>query len=531
MICRNLLGHYYCLGLPCVLNALQGTSIGSTLPFAVVCALSAGKKNLVPAIKFRYQCPGLNDSVMELLPHTKIGGWAHRRAISSRFYWKSDLIEIGQKLAELEEDWDLGKPGAQERLESFRKQRKDLVDSIIQSCAEFENWINAEAVAQASDARERRTQRRKALKDRILAAGYDSADIDYIGMSTVPGANVNKVLTEEAWRRIRTKVEKRLSSARAERLSSERRRRECICKAKAEQFYSVILRQVLPIQRLYLPAVSQAHELSCFKELLNLDRDLQPAEWEHAAGQLQGSLSEWMSSRRDQYASQLPFYFYGSQGESMEVTLLTDPAIEFWRQVGMQDFTGDLELATSVFRHRDTNTILIGRDACHAWKMQGELEFLERGASATHALLRELQLDPATTTAAMLEQLDRRFTCANCPDLEWMHCSWRSCVSHFVDHSDANHLYPQWRVVSPNEVAIRGETHDDVIWLSPRTETETWLCNHCSDYLAPSSPMFFGRILRMGGKWEAIWHVQTEHNVVVPLIDVDVFSYPMFVIY
>lgn len=35
------------------------------------------------------------------------------------------------------------------------------------------------------------------LKDRILAAGYDSADIDYIGMSAVPGANVNKVLTEE----------------------------------------------------------------------------------------------------------------------------------------------------------------------------------------------------------------------------------------------------------------------------------------------------------------------------------------------
>jgi hypothetical protein len=203
-----------------------------------------------------------------------------------------------------------------------------------------------------------------------------------------------------------------------------------LCKAKAEQYYSDILQQVLPVQRLYLPALSQARELSCFKELLNLDRDLQPAEWEHAAGKLQGSLSEWMSSHRDRYASQLPFYFNGSQGESMEVTLLTDPSVEFWRQVGMQDFTGNLELATSVFRHRGTNTILIGRDACHAWKMQGELEFLERGAAATRALLHELQLDPATTTAAKLEQMDRRFACANCPtDLEWFHRSWRSCVS------------------------------------------------------------------------------------------------------
>ena len=303
-----------------------------------------------------------------------------------------------------------------------------------------------------------------------------------------------------------------------------------MCKAKAEQYFSDILRQVLPVQRLYLPAISQAHELSCFKELLNLDRDVQPTEWEDAAGQLPGSLSEWMSSRRDRYASQLRFYFYGSQGESMEVRLLTDPSIEFWRQVGMQDFTGDLELATSVFRHPGTNKILIGRDSCHAWKMQGELEFLERGAAATHALLRELQLDPATTTAAMLEQLDRRFTCANCPThLEWIHRSWRSCVSltrsqfrnnsprspnqvsHFVDSSDAGHLYPHWRLVDHNEVAMRGETHDDSIWYMRRTETETWLCNHCSDYLAPSSPAFFGRILRVGSKWEALWHVQTEY--------------------
>ena len=35
------------------------------------------------------------------------------------------------------------------------------------------------------------------MKDRILAAGYDAADIDYIGISAVPGANVCKVLTEE----------------------------------------------------------------------------------------------------------------------------------------------------------------------------------------------------------------------------------------------------------------------------------------------------------------------------------------------
>ncbi len=65
-------------------------------------------------------------------PGFAVGGWAHRRVSTSRFYWRLDLIEIGRKLAKLEEDRDLDKPGAQEKLESFRNQRKGLVDSIIQ---------------------------------------------------------------------------------------------------------------------------------------------------------------------------------------------------------------------------------------------------------------------------------------------------------------------------------------------------------------------------------------------------------------
>jgi hypothetical protein len=39
---------------------------------------------------------------------------------------------MGERLAELEADIDRGIPGAQERLESFREQRKLLVESILQ---------------------------------------------------------------------------------------------------------------------------------------------------------------------------------------------------------------------------------------------------------------------------------------------------------------------------------------------------------------------------------------------------------------
>jgi len=207
--------------------------------------------------------------------------------------------------------------------------------------------------------------------------------------------------------------------------------------------YSDLLRQTLPMQRLYLPSLSQVGELSCFRELLNPDRDVQAADWEHAATWLPGSLSEWMSEHRDRYSSLLPFQVCGSQDKAMEVKLLSDP------HEAMDRFAGRLDLAISVFRHLDTNTIHVGRDVCHAWKLKGELEFLERGAEAGRALLGLLNLDPATTTASMLDQLDTHFVCASCPtERDWLHRPWKSCVNptFFSRNSLTTHLAPWFRL-------------------------------------------------------------------------------------
>jgi hypothetical protein len=192
------------------------------------------------------------------------------------------------------------------------------------------------------------------------------------------------------------------------------------------------LRQILPIQRLYLPTVAQAQELSCFRELLDPDRHVQPAEWEQAAERLPETLSEWMTQRTDKYTSMLPSrpsQIHDSQAKVMEIKWLSDPSIDLWRQEALAGFAGQLELATSVYRHKTTNAIVIGRYVCHAWKIKGELEFVERGCAAVHALLEELQLDPSTTTVSTLEQLNRRFICTSCPtDSDQPLRSWRSCV-------------------------------------------------------------------------------------------------------
>jgi hypothetical protein len=66
-----------------------------------------------------------------------VGGWAHGHASNSRFYWKPDLYEMGERMAVLEQDVSEGKPEAQKRLKSFRAERILMVDSIIQVCFHY----------------------------------------------------------------------------------------------------------------------------------------------------------------------------------------------------------------------------------------------------------------------------------------------------------------------------------------------------------------------------------------------------------
>ena len=164
--------------------------------------------------------------------------------------------------------------------------------------------------------------------------------------------------------------------------------------------------------------------MSCFRDLVDPDRETQPAEWEHAATQLPLSLSEWMSEQKERHIRLLPCQ--SAQAKPMEITLLSSPSIDRWRHGGMHKFAGQLDLATSVFCRRGSDMVMIGREACHAWKVEGHLEYSARGAEAVQALLRVLQLNPASATAYTLDQLDKQFICGSCP--EDIRYSWRSCV-------------------------------------------------------------------------------------------------------
>lgn len=75
-----------------------------------------------------------------------------------------------------------------------------------------------------------------------------------------------------------------------------------------------------------------------------------------------------------------------------------------------------------------------------------------------------------------------------------------------MESSETDYPYPQWLVA---DLDFDDDPFTLPTWYGP--QAETWLCNHCSDYLAPSLTVLFGRYLRFGPKVDAILHVQTEY--------------------
>lgn len=127
---------------------------------------------------------------------------------------------------------------------------------------------------------------------------------------------------------------------------------------------------------------------------------------------------------------------------SMTPTILTSLSVNEVRQGwicgGLRPFLGPLELAIAVFKLPNNPKVLVARDACHAWKEVGPLEFSTKGSEAVVRLLNLADLDPKTTTAVEFDAMNLRFSCLNCypaNDESWTGITaetWRSAVRIFI---------------------------------------------------------------------------------------------------
>lgn len=59
-----------------------------------------------------------------------VGGWAHGHASTSKFYWEEDIYDMARRWGAMQNDVHMRIPGAKQKLETFRDDRKNLVLSI-----------------------------------------------------------------------------------------------------------------------------------------------------------------------------------------------------------------------------------------------------------------------------------------------------------------------------------------------------------------------------------------------------------------
>ncbi|KAI0061322.1 hypothetical protein BV25DRAFT_1826808 [Artomyces pyxidatus] len=479
------------------------------------------KQCLVYASSFRNKCPGLDPSVMEYLPYTNTGGWAHGHASSSRFYMKSDLLAMGKKLAELAQD--------KKAMKEFRKERILLVDAIMQDCAGYTKWATEAANLRSSTVADLKKKRYDDVVQRLLNAGYEKVDItnsQYTRLRAQPGVDSDKELTDQVWKHIRGKIEAVVINGRAERLKDQHERAVWSRRADAVKRYNKFCQLILPAQWAYMPNTDQAVGLTCFQEVYDKEADVTSADWTSAMQKLPQCLSEWMKKKHEEYIAMLPPANFPSM--TMALNVLSGPSADVVRREKMASYAGALELALSVFT-TDNHRALFGRDTCNTWKLPSPPTFSLRGASAVLSLFKTLAMNANLVTATALDHLNRRFVCLACAQKDHKSIdnltaySWRECVEHYMQTENSDHPSPQWRVLEPRQTA-------DIILREKRLpssmkkdSTRNWLCNHCGQYSADADAngWVFNSSNSLQTRNTVVHHLRTVHHIAAPVDDVD----------
>lgn len=198
----------------------------------------------------------------------------------------------------------------------------------------------------------------------------------------------------------------------------------------ASAHYVDFWRTCLPAMWFYLPPFFWVPSLPCFKEIIDREDDLPTDAWTVALEQLPLNVAEWMKRKRNEHLAMLPVSVTNST--SMEPILLSNPVAAVKRQERMRGYAGQLELVTSVFVDGIDKRAIIGRETCHAWKLDRELSFSAAGAMSAAAVVSALRLDPNMAIDTQLDTLDSRLICLNClrdNDVDDLSVySWRLCV-------------------------------------------------------------------------------------------------------
>ncbi|KAI4518814.1 hypothetical protein K525DRAFT_287963 [Schizophyllum commune Loenen D] len=429
------------------------------------------RAHLVNSKKFQREFPGEDASVLPLVLYTTVDqGWSS----PTTYYWRADVERMLRIVARYKEDVAAKKPGAEAAYREFRQRRIARVLSVMQSAPQYKSWHSEVRSDRGRELAKLVEGRKEAIHARLLQIGHDPRDVEHV-MTNGDIEIEQKELTDASWRRIKKKWETQVAKARRRRLATDHpgiigQRKRAAARVYNEAYHrNVASREWFTLEWLTLPPSHEVVKLEPLWEPVyaNIDADVPDAAYQKALRACASAIRKHKSD--NMYRVRCAFNDIPKEVKKGGV-LLEDTGPGRWRSSSLV-FEQCLSAKEYLFR----------RTYCledHASEYCADL------SRVVVTLLDAVDLSPATTTIAEMDQLDPRFFCSLCPPQEldgtWTRLSfrWRSAVLHYNEHHAEKQESPKFRALSVTE-ADRARKDE-----SPElADAKTWSCAHCGEHL------------------------------------------------
>ncbi|KAL1687764.1 hypothetical protein GGG16DRAFT_61475 [Schizophyllum commune] len=470
--------------------------------------------------KFQREFPGENASVLLLVLYTEVDqGWSS----PTTYYWRADVERMLRIVARYKADIAAKKTGADAAYKEFRERRIARVLSVMQSAPQYKSWHSEVRSDRGRELAKLAEERKEAIHARLLQIGHDPRDVAYV-MTNGDIEIEPKELTDASWHRIKKKREAQVAKARRRRLATDHpgiigQRKRAAARVYNETYHrNVGLREWFTLEWLTLPPSHEVVKLEPLWEPVyaDVDADVPDAAYQKALRACASAIRKHKSD--NMYRVRCAFDDVPKEVKKGGVLLEDiDAGVDV------------LNLAVATCRERWRSSPPISEQCLSAKEFlfrrsycveDYALEYCADLSRVVVALLDAVNLSPATTTFAELDQLDPRFFCSLCPPQElggtWTRLSfkWRSAVLHYTGHHAEKQESRKFRALSATE-ADRARQNE-----SPElADAKTWSCARCGEHLD-----------NWQSQRDVEGHVRRSHGVAAPKVGADILCMPVVLV-
>ncbi|KAF5310607.1 hypothetical protein D9619_007761 [Psilocybe cf. subviscida] len=496
---------------------------------------SCKKRNLLVRHRVRKEFEGIDESILDYISPTDVGGWAHGHASGSQFYWKSDIENMLHTLAKHEADVRSRKKGAKQAFADFKARRIEIVQMTREGARTYKDWVSTAARERRRDIHEAQEKRKEEIIKRFTQLGYVEADIS--NYSFYDEFQKKGEITERVWARIRTQMEPDIMLAKQQRRESEDRAVRQSRRQILDGLFKAYKMTLSPAQWKYLPTTAILSGLQPFRDVIEADgstvvtkADLEPY-MQNIAETLTAAKDALKARLVDRAAAshrsaQVPDGALAEGGPELEPFQIFELATTAFKCGSCQKAVYGWDEITSHFCSAGDNGIqnlssYYDRTAIYNLEYPYEFSFSPESAGAVRTVIKTSGLDPVSATVAEMDANDLRFTCVKCDDSPYSAnsylshkkhraYSWRGLADHINTHYHFERHDLSFAVLSP-EITTAAKLQED---LATRGSSK-WASTHCEAHLTKSVSFE-----------QAKKHLQDVHHIALPRGGVDLIHLP-----